>query len=107
MLILTRRPGESIAIGDDVLVSVIEVSRTRVRIGIEAPQHVLILRQELREAVKEENRAGYQVRREEVKTAIDSLQKLFRSSSGGPAVFKESYQEHSHSIDEETPQQKE
>ena len=82
MLILSRRPGESIAIGDDVLVSVIEVSGARVKIGIEAPQHILILRQELREAVKEENRAGHQARPEEMKAAIGSLQRLLRGSSG-------------------------
>ena len=82
MLVLTRRPGESIAIGDDVVVSVIEVSGARVKIGIEAPQHILILRQELREAVKEENTAGYQVRSEEMKAAIDSLHRLLKDSSG-------------------------
>ncbi len=84
MLVLTRRPGESIAIGDDVLLSVIEVSGERVKIGIEAPQHILILRQELCEAVMEENRAARQMRPEQIKTAIDSLQRLLRSSPDAP-----------------------
>ena len=81
MLVLARRPGESIAIGDDVLVSIIEVSGERVKIGIEAPQHILILRQELCQAVMEENREAQQMRPEQIKTAIDSLQRVLRSPS--------------------------
>ena len=84
MLILSRRPGESIAIGDDVLLSVIEVSGERVKIGIEAPQHILILRQELCEAVMEENTAAQQMRPEQIETAIDSLQHLLESSPNAP-----------------------
>ena len=84
MLILARRPGESIAIGDDVLVRVIEVSGQRVKIGIEAPQHILILRQELCEAVMEENRAAQQMQPEEKKTAIASLRRLLKPTPGQP-----------------------
>lgn len=51
MLILTRRTGEEILIGDDVRVAVLEVkSGGSVRIGIEAPKHVRVLRSELDEA---------------------------------------------------------
>ena len=84
MLILSRRPGESISIGDDVLVSVIGVSGDRVKVGIEAPQHILILRQELCEAVMEENRAAQQMRPEQIETALDSLQHLLESSPNAP-----------------------
>ena len=61
MLILNRRPGEGIAIGEHVLVTVLEVSGDRVKIGIQAPQQIPILRQELCEAVMEENRAARQI----------------------------------------------
>lgn len=84
MLILSRRPGESISIGDDVLVSVIGVSGDRVKIGIEAPQHILILREELREAVREETKAGYQVAPKEIRAAIDILQRLLEPPSHEP-----------------------
>ena len=47
MLILTRRSGESINIGDDIIVKVIEISGNHVRIGIAAPDDVIILRDEL------------------------------------------------------------
>jgi carbon storage regulator CsrA len=47
MLVLTRRAGESIRIGDDVLVTVVQVAPGKVRIGIEAPSGCVILREEL------------------------------------------------------------
>ena len=47
MLILTRRPGETIYIGDEVTVTVLGVKGNQVRIGINAPDKVNILREEL------------------------------------------------------------
>lgn len=58
MLILTRRAGERVVIGDDVLVTVMEISGQTVRLGIDAPQGVAIYREEIWDAVKEENRAA-------------------------------------------------
>lgn len=58
MLVLTRRPGDSITIGDDILVTVLEVSGSNVRIGISAPRHVRILREEIYQAMRTENRAA-------------------------------------------------
>ena len=47
MLILTRRSGESIIIGDDVKVTVLSIDRNQIRIGIDAPEEVDIVREEL------------------------------------------------------------
>ena len=47
MLVLTRKAGERIVIADDVVVEVLEVQGNRVRIGIQAPHGVTILREEL------------------------------------------------------------
>jgi carbon storage regulator len=58
MLILTRRPGERVVIGDEILVTVMGVSGHTVRLGIEAPQGVSIFREEIWDAVREENRAA-------------------------------------------------
>jgi carbon storage regulator len=58
MLILTRRPGERVVIGDDILVTVMGVSGHTVRLGIAAPEGVSIYREEIWLAVKEENRAA-------------------------------------------------
>ncbi len=58
MLILTRRPGERVVIGDDILITVMGVSGHTVRLGIAAPEGVPIYREEIWLAVKEENRAA-------------------------------------------------
>jgi carbon storage regulator len=58
MLILTRRPGERVVIGDEILVTVIGVSGHTVRLGIAAPEGVPIYREEIWLAVREENRAA-------------------------------------------------
>jgi len=47
MLILTRRPGESILIGDDIEVTIMRIGGNQVRIGIEAPKDISIVREEL------------------------------------------------------------
>ena len=57
MLIITRKPGEKIMLGDDVTVEVIEVSGSTVRIGIAAPRSVPVYREEIWAAVKAENGA--------------------------------------------------
>jgi carbon storage regulator len=58
MLILTRRPGERVVIGDEILVTVMGISGHTVRLGIAAPEGVPIYREEIWLAVKEENRAA-------------------------------------------------
>jgi len=58
MLIITRRPGEKIMLGDDTVVEVIEVSGSTVRIGIDAPRSVPVYREEIWRSVKEENAAA-------------------------------------------------
>jgi carbon storage regulator len=47
MLVLSRRRGENVCVGNDILVSVLDVQPGKVRIGISAPAHVRILRAEL------------------------------------------------------------
>jgi carbon storage regulator len=60
MLNITRRKGERIVLGDDVFVSVIEVSGQTVRLGIEAPRSVRVYREEIWLEVKKENEAAAQ-----------------------------------------------
>ena len=52
-LCLGRRKGESILIGDDVLVTILEVANGQVRVGIRAPKDVVILRTELDKSIDE------------------------------------------------------
>lgn len=58
MLIITRRPGEKIMVGDEVVVEVIEVSGSSVRIGIAAPKSIPVYREEIWTAVRAENAAA-------------------------------------------------
>lgn len=58
MLVLSRRVGESIIIGDDVTVTVLEVRGDVVRIGIAAPRSVTVHREELLRELEETNRAS-------------------------------------------------
>jgi carbon storage regulator len=58
MLMLTRRPGERVVIGEDVFVTVLEVSGQTVRLGIAAPEELPVYREEIWLAVQEENRAA-------------------------------------------------
>ncbi len=58
MLIITRRAGERIMVGDDVVVHVMEIVGNTVRVGIEAPRSLPVYREEIWEAVREENRAA-------------------------------------------------
>jgi carbon storage regulator len=52
MLVLTRKTNESIIIGEDIVLMVIEIRRDRVRLGIKAPREVSVYRRELYEAIK-------------------------------------------------------
>lgn len=56
MLILSRRPGDAIVIGDGIRVVVLECDRRGVRLGIEAPPEVSILREEIVRQIADENR---------------------------------------------------
>ena len=47
MLVLSRKEGEKIRLGDDILITVVKISSDKVRLGIKAPSNVLVLRDEL------------------------------------------------------------
>jgi carbon storage regulator len=57
VLQLTRKPGQTIVIGDDIRVQVIQIAGGGVRLGIEAPRSVSIYREEIWDAVRDENAA--------------------------------------------------
>jgi carbon storage regulator len=58
MLILTRRVGETVMIGNDVTVTVLGVKGNQVRIGINAPKTIAVHREEIYERIKREQQGG-------------------------------------------------
>ena len=55
MLVLSRKSGQKIHIGSDVVVTIVDVSGKFARIGIAAPDHITILRGEVKEQIEREN----------------------------------------------------
>ncbi len=53
MLVLSRKESEKILLGEEIVLTIVRVSGDRVRLGIEAPSDMLILRQELEESAEE------------------------------------------------------
>lgn len=58
MLCLSRKKGEQIRIGDNIVISVIEVRGDKVRLAIDAPRDIAVHRQEIWDAIKKENESG-------------------------------------------------
>jgi len=55
MLILTRKLGESITVGDDIKITFLEAKGKQVKLGIEAPPHIAIHREEIYRLIREQN----------------------------------------------------
>lgn len=55
MLILTRKIGEGIVLNDNVTIRIVDISKGVVKLGFEAPKEMLILREELEQAIKKTN----------------------------------------------------
>jgi carbon storage regulator len=58
MLILTRKSGESIRIGNNIIISILESSSRYLKIGIDAPKNVAVYRNEIYEKIQAQNRAA-------------------------------------------------
>jgi carbon storage regulator len=79
MLILTRKLGEIIAIGDDIKITLIDIKGKSIRLGIEAPANVTVHRQEIYLAIKEQNLKAAELNN----LVIEDLEKHFQEISSG------------------------
>jgi carbon storage regulator len=74
MLVLTRKPGEAIHIGDGIVVTVVEIDAKSCRIGIQAPPSVPVYRAEVYQRIQEENRRAAAATRPD----LQAMAELFR-----------------------------
>lgn len=75
MLILSRKIDEKIRIGDDIIITLIDVHGDQVKIGVEAPKKVKVFRQEVFDAIQKENKEAV-LENNESKEAIDAVSVL-------------------------------
>lgn len=73
MLVLTRRANQSIMIGHDIVVTVLEVRGDQVRLGIRAPRSVDVHREEVFAALQDANKAAATTPTDEALAALDEL----------------------------------
>ena len=78
MLVLTRKPGERLVIGDNIVITVVDVKGDNIRIGIDAPREVKVYRGEIYDAIVAENRQAA------LTQDISGLDKLKASSAKKP-----------------------
>jgi carbon storage regulator len=67
MLVLSRQRDESIIIGDNIVITVVDVRGDKVRLGIDAPREVSVHRREIYEAIQRENKHAAQIRLDEAR----------------------------------------
>ena len=79
MLALSRKPGESVVIGNDIEITILEVKGEQVKVGIKAPQSVAIYRKELFEQIQESNREASKISEDVMK----NLNKIFEQKNKG------------------------
>lgn len=76
MLILTRKLGERIAVGDDITITFLEIKGKQVKVGIEAPRNISVHRQEIYEKIRSENLESSFVYADDLSRAVNLLTKI-------------------------------
>lgn len=81
MLILTRKPGESVYLGDNVKITVVEIKGHQIRLGIDAPKDLRIYREEIYEQIRDENRQAADTGM--ISQGLEHLSSNWKGRSGG------------------------
>ena len=84
MLILSRKRDESIMIGDEVEITVIDVRGDAVKLGVSAPKSIAVYRKEVYEAIQRENIAAARSAGQDLTSIAKALQKRERDSKPDP-----------------------
>ncbi len=82
MLILTRKLGENIRIGDKIKITILDVKGGQVKLGIDAPPHIAVHREEIYEKIKEENKRASGVTPRTLREVADLLKAAKRRKKG-------------------------
>ena len=76
MLVLSRQRDETIVIGDNIEITVVDIRGDKVRLGITAPREIQVHRKEIYEAIKRENHESTQVQAEDLSLAERNLRRM-------------------------------
>jgi carbon storage regulator len=79
MLVLSRHRDESIMIGDDVVVTIVDIRGDKVRLGIDAPQDIPVHRREVYEAIQRENQRAAHLRPADTRNLGSSSREVGRA----------------------------
>lgn len=74
MLILTRRPGEGLCLGDDIRITILSLQGKQVKIGLDVPSDMVVYRDEVYRRIKEENRLAMATSNEDLLVAAELWQ---------------------------------
>lgn len=80
MLVLSRQRDQTIMIGDDIEITIVDIRGDKVRLGINAPQDIPVHRKEVYEAIKRENRAAAGVKPDDIANVAGTP----KGNAGGP-----------------------
>jgi carbon storage regulator len=81
MLVISREVNESLVLNDNIIITILGVEGGKVKIGINAPREVVVLREELWQAIHEQEQIAAQLASKEIPTQFESLRKLLIDES--------------------------
>ncbi len=94
MLVLSRQRDETIMIGDDVEITIVDIRGDKVRLGINAPRHIQVHRKEVYDAIKRENQQAANLTPQDVSEVIGTDAGLGAAPIPPPGPVKEDSEDH-------------
>ena len=83
MLVLTRKMGEAIRIGDEIEIVITSIEQNKVKVGIRSPRHIPVYREELYQKILEDNRQAVHMEAED----LDELLEVFTKKTANDALL--------------------